>query len=892
MKTFTLRNTLLTVTASAMLVSAPLSAQVPLDRGIAGTALALRQMEGVKRVLLIGAHPDDEDTALLTALARGMGAETAYLSLTRGDGGQNLIGPQLGEGLGVVRTGELLAARELDGGGQYFTRAFDYGYSKNADEAFSKWPREELLRDVVHVIRTFRPQVIVAQFTGTPADGHGQHQASGIMAIEAFTAAADPTLYPELTANGAGPWQAAKLYQRRRGDSQTGTPTTVTTGTYDAVLGRSYFQVAMDSRSQHRSQDMGASQPFGARASSLVLVQSAPMIIPDSEDFFSGVDTTLVGALQDLPSESREQAAAHIAPFRTALNEARSVLTPLDPSAAVRPIATALQHLRMARQIAETADPEAYATGVLIEREARMSRMLINASDVQIRVRVSDDLVVPGDDMEVVVELWNGGQTTLTDAMPALSTNWRAQLTETTGTDLLAGPGFAQTGMRDAVGGGTIAPGDVAQWTYRVEVPEDADLSRLYFREAPRDGEMYVWPESHDEWAQPISDQPFLGQVQFNIEQAGVSTPVLTTQPPRFVSVDKAVGEFDKPVLIVPAVSVKTSPESLVFPQGATGARQVSIEVTSEDMDGTAGTVSLVAPSGWSISPAEYRFEFEDPGQSRSFSFDVLPAASAVGRTQLTGRVLLNDGRTFSEAVTLIDYPHIDRTAMIDPAVVGVTVVPVAVTDARIGYVMGSGDDGLLALQQMGANAELVTVDQFRTGDLSGYDVLVLGIRVYETRPDVAAVNDQILDFARAGGTVVVQYNKYEYPQGGFAPYAVQMGRPNSRTTDENSPVEFLNPASPVFNSPNQIGMEDFDGWVQERGLYFLTEWESPFEPVIAFTDPGEDPQNGSIVIAPVGEGLYVYTGISFFRQFPAGVAGAYRLFANLVSLRAGDVTR
>lgn len=289
--------------------------------------------------------------------------------------------------------------------------------------------------------------------------------------------------------------------------------------------------------------------------------------------------------------------------------------------------------------------------------------------------------------------------------------------------------------------------------------------------------------------------------------------------------------------------------------------------------------------------PASQDFTFDGPAQSRTFTFDVQPAGAGAGSHAFQAVARLSDGREYREGFTLIDYEHIERTPMFDPARTNVTVVPVRVAEGRIGYIQGSGDDGLLALQQMGADAELVTIAQLRSGDLSSYDVLVLGIRVYETRPDVAAVNDQILEFARQGGTVVVQYNKYEYPAGNFAPYAVDM-RPNSRTTDENSPVEFLNPQSPVFNVPNQIGMEDFDGWVQERGLYFLTEWEAPFEPVIAFTDPGEEPATGSIVIAPVGEGLYVYTGLSFFRQFPAGVAGAYRLFANLVSLRGEGVAR
>ena len=871
------------------------TAQVPLDRGVTGTALLLRQLDGVKRVLMIAAHPDDEDTALLATLARGMGAETAYLSLTRGDGGQNLVGPELGEGLGVIRTGELVAARELDGAGQFFSRAFDFGYSKNAEEALSLWPRDELLRDVVYVIRTFRPQVIVARFTGTPADGHGQHQASGIMALEGFEAAANPDLYPEL---GLPAWQATKLYQTRRGGGQDGIETSVETGTFDPVLGRSTLQIAMDSRSQHRSQDMGSAQPLGGRTSDLVVMRTAPGVTIRGEGFFDGVDTTLVGLADAFAGSARTAVVEHLEAYRRHVVAARENLSVSDPSAIVPHLAAAAAEL-----VPVIASVQAdmghggeelrarHAGLVVAERLRKVSAALNDAAGIVTRVRVSDDLAVPGDDVDVILEVWNGGPWTLNDfhASLDLPEGWetvRAVTPDDAGD--LAGPDWFRSGMSRSVQGPTVAPGEIARYGWRVTIPEDADLSRLYYRATPREGEMYTWPDDPASWARPKNPPVISGFVGFRV---GDEAPFTNTSvPATYVGVDQAFGEFEEPLLIVPAVSVRPSPAQLVWPAGAAETKRVSVELDGLDADGAAGRVHLEVPRGWSVSPESHEFSFAGPGQSAAFAFEVTPSGAAGGRHVFEAVATLNDGRSYREGVRLVDYPHIERTPMFDPAEVGVTVVPVAITDAPIGYVPGAGDDGMLALEQMGADVEVVTAEQLAAGDLDRFRVLVLGIRVYETRPEIVAANDRILEFARNGGTVVVQYNQYGFPPGGYAPYRVDMTRPHTRTTDENSPVRFLQPDHAILNSPNRITEADFEGWVQERGLYYLSEWDAPFEPVIAFRDPGEEWAEGSILVAPVGEGVYVYTGISFFRQFPAGVAGAYRLFANLVSLTADGV--
>jgi hypothetical protein len=352
----------------------------------------------------------------------------------------------------------------------------------------------------------------------------------------------------------------------------------------------------------------------------------------------------------------------------------------------------------------------------------------------------------------------------------------------------------------------------------------------------------------------------------------------------RFVGVDKALGEFTRPLLVLPAVSVLPTPAAMAWPTADAETREITIEVRAEAP--ATGTLRLEVPAGWRVEPREAPLDFELPGESRSVPFRVTPEGAGEGVHVLEGVVELDDGRTYREGVTVIDYPHIEPTAMFRPAETRVTVLPVRVADGlRVGYIQGPGDDGAEALRQMGVQVELLGPERVRAGDFGGLTTLVLGIRVYETRPDVAAANRQILEFARAGGTVIVQYNKQEYADGGFAPHPIEMARRAARVTDPDSPVELLDPDSPLFHRPNRITAADFEGWEQERGIYFLESWDPAFRPQLALTDPGEEPQLGSLVVAPVGDGVYVYTGLAFFRQFSAGVPGAFRLFANLVSL-------
>jgi LmbE family N-acetylglucosaminyl deacetylase len=891
----------------------------------------LRQLDGVKRVLMIGAHPDDEDTSLLATLARAWGVETAYLSLTRGEGGQNLIGPELAEGLGIVRTGELMAARSVDGGRQFFTRAMDFGYSKRAEETLSVWLPEKLLWDVVWVVRRFRPQVIVSVFTGTPADGHGQHQAAGILAQQAFSVAADPGRFPEQFAHGVGPWRVMKLYRAAWRDPGSAT-STVQTGKYDPLLGRSHFQIAMESRSQHRSQDMGVAQPLGPQSSGLVLLKSRVEGVesilartePDVRDagLLAGVDTSITSLAGLLPPGTGGQVRGYLEAYRQEIQTARrafpSMVAPGGPACALSRALNSLDQAVLASvaAVGEHAEPSV----TLQARRRKLEKALVLATGVVVDVRASDDLVVPGETFRVDVEVWNGGPVSLSDVQAVLPLPPGAEARPTEPPRLLGRfailRGEVQTPTSDryvdvswsehAVGDTReIEPGGFERWSFLVRLGRDGPLSRLYYLGQERDGAMYRWPESPDLWALPRD--PAVLEARVNLAPGSGATageacageirtgsgPLSLYREVEFRGVDKAEGEYRKPVLAVPEVSVEIDAEGMVWPRDLRTSRLVTVTVGGYAEEGVSGTIRLEAPGEWKVEPSSLPFSLGGPGVTGIFRFEIAPTGElSTGRFVLRAVATTDSGVEYREKVSIIDYEHIQRTLLFERAEATVSVFPVRVAEGlRVGYVMGSGDAGLEALRHLGLEPEPLGPAALEAGDLGGFDVIVLGVRAYETRPDLVAYNERLLGFARNGGTIIAQYNKHEYALGGFAPYPVSMSRPAERVSLESAPVRVLDPESPIFNTPNRITAEDFDGWVQERGLYFLSEWDDRYAPLLAMADPEEEPKRGSLLVARVGKGLYVYTGLSFFRQFPAGVPGAYRLFANLVSARSGDWT-
>jgi len=914
----------LALTALLAVVAPPARAQeapqrgLPVEGGAVETGLLLRQLGAVKRVLVIGAHPDDEDSALLAELARHLGARAAYLSLTRGEGGQDLIGPQLGKGLGLIRTGELLAARRIDGAEQYFTRAYDFGFSKTAEESFSHWPRDTLLSDIVWVIRTFRPQVIVSIFSGTPADGHGQHQVAGILSREAFDAAADSSRFPEQLARGARPWRAEKLY-RRTWRTPESTTLKVQTGEYDPLLGMSPFQVAMLSRSQHRSQDFGVVRPPGPRYTQLMLLRNLTDA-PGGAGLFAGIDTTVAGLVERLPESVRERARSRAATYVAAVAGARDSLRVLDPGAARTPLRAAVRAIDDLADLARSGGAAPDVRAALERQRDLAGRALLSAAGVTWRFRAHDDLWVPGETVRVDAEVWNGGASSLRAGHPNLNVpeSWSATLLPADSVELTPSErsGFYRAGapVKGGAGTTTVPPGRLARWSFELTVPEGAHPTVEYFLRRDTVGDLYRWPDDPSVRARPLDPPVATGSLTLSLGEGSSAASVRTVSPVRYRGVDKAKGEFWKPVYVVPRLSVAAAPGVLVWPSGDTAERDVTVTLRSHVADTVHAVADLEVPDGWGIRPSDARIELAERGGTESREFALrdgaaghaggeadssfrtyhlrgVARAAGVPGSRGTGASAAASGpsagtRTWSRELTMIDYPHIDPMPLYTDASVRVERFPVKVDRTRrVGYVMGSGDDVPDAIRQLGLPVTMIGPDRLRSGSFDDFDVIVLGVRAYEVRKDLQAANQRLLDWVRAGGTLIVQYNKYEYVDGGYPPFPATMAHPHDRVTDERAPVKLLHPDAPPLASPNRIGDRDFEGWIQERGLYFLHSWDDRYTPLLSMHDPGEHAKLGSLLVATVGKGIYVYTGLDFFRELPAGVPGAYRLFANLLSL-------
>ena len=781
-----------------------LAAQQSLGPTTGGT-VALRQAERMlghnKRALMIAAHPDDEDTELLTVLVRGQGAEAAYLSLSRGEGGQNLIGPELGDELGLIRSEELLAARALDGARQYFTRAFDFGFSKTVEEAFRLWPRDSVLKDVVRVVRRFRPQLIISIFSGTDRDGHGQHQEAGWAAREAFEAAGDPARFPELASQeGLAPWTPTKLFRSARFDP-SGASHSLQGGILDPDIGQSYRQVAMRGRSLHRSQDMGVLQEPGPSTIRLALVTDRTG--RNGSDIWDGIDTAAVVSGDGI--------------------EARDQRRHADDAAAIR-------------------------AGLVVD------------------ATTADGRLVPGQKIPVRLTVWNGG------ARPAEA-----------GFALITPPGW--TVEPCATARAVVAPGAVASCALTVTLPVDAAVTTPYFLRAPRDGAMYRWDGSMADWGEPFEPAPLLARVMLTPESG---RPIVQTREVVHRYRDQAIGEIRRPVLVVPRVDVKVDPAAKVWPTGVRAPQPFTVTLQHGSSTPTTGTVALELPAGWPPVPSQ-RFSLSREEERESLVFQVRPPdAITPGTHEIRAVARDSAGRRYTSGLATVDHPHIRPRVLARQAVSTIHAAPIALPAVtHVGYIRGASDRVPEALLGIGLPVDLLDAVALERGNLAQYDVIVVGSRAYETEPALRENNARLLEYVRGGGRLVVQYQQGTFFNGNFAPARLQVANRHDRVTDENAPVTLLSPESPLFLRPNRLGAPDWSGWIQERGLYFAESWDRSYQPLLEMADPGDSPLRGGLLVSAVGRGTYVYTGLSFFRQLPAGVPGAYRLFLNLLDLRA-----
>jgi LmbE family N-acetylglucosaminyl deacetylase len=792
-------------------------------------------------VLHVAAHPDDENTELITWLSRGRGFRAGYLSLTRGDGGQNELGRDFDEKLGVLRTQELLAARRLDGGRQFFTRAIDFGYSKSPEETLQFWDREQVLADVVRVIRMFRPDVIVTRFPIPPGSGgHGQHTASGILAVEAFKIAADPAAYPEQIAQGLKPWQPKRvLWNAFRFNQSAPLPldgpvfTQDIAGT-DPVTGESFGLIAAKSRAMHKTQGLGGfvdRARTGANEQGFLLMAGEPA----QSDLMDGVDTTWTRF-----------------PGGTEIDEL--VVKLANNFDATKPAASVPALLELRAKLARLPDEP-----VVTDRRSGLDRILRACLGLGLEATVGGSEVVPGEKLEVTRHSWNR------EPIPGRMVAWRY---------IVNGRVIKESSIAVATqSGAVIAP---SENTVRdtILIPGDTPLTQPYWlRENGSAGIAKV--------SEPaligLPENPPVLQVELEFEIAGsrfsIVEPVL-----------HAAGDVRSDLQIIPPASLALDSEVYMVAPGTT--RKVGVEIRASRPN-VHGRLRLDVPQGWKAVPAESEFVLATAGARTLVSFEVTASSKPEsGRLAATASI---GGRDFSTQRTELRYDHLAMQLLQPPARARLVAANVRTLSRKVGYLPGAGDSVAEALAQLGCEVRMLSGADLTPEGLAGLDAVVIGVRAFNERNDLEANFPGLLAWVESGGTVVAQYNRpngLKAKQLGPFPLSIDGQAARFRVTDETAPVTFLAPDHAALNEPNKIVATDFDGWVQERGAYFPSTWdEANYTAILRISDPGESQPDSSVLVARHGEGYYIYTGLAFFRQLPAGVPGAYRLFANLISL-------
>jgi LmbE family N-acetylglucosaminyl deacetylase len=839
----------------------------PLGEEIAGLGTTAR-------VLMIGAHPDDEDTQLIAWLAKARHVETAYLSLTRGDGGQNLIGNELGTALGMIRTEELLAARRIDGGHQYFTRAYDFGFSKTLEETLDHWPKDSILSDVVSIIRAFRPHVIIAVFTGTPADGHGHHQFSGVVAREAFDAAGDTVRFPANRLAGLEPWTPSKFYRLRR--QASGATLAFDVGEYDPLLGESYSEIATLSRSQHRSQGQGALPRKGPVYSGVRLEVSRVSDVNATETgLFDGIDTTWSRFKSLRLPDSLRTALDSLPAARAAVVAAENLV---DPSPMVRPLATYMRLVERASHgracgvsgAEGAADHDCSGAerdlwSSLSATSERATRALVDAAGIAIDITAPRDLIAQNDTVPVSVRVYNGGKTTV-------------QL------DRLAFVGALGMVSRRQH---EIPPDSSATQPMTYHAPVNLSLP-WWLRRQPT-GDVFV--QSRMEMIEGEDRRLESGaEIGLRIDDVPV---VVRDGPIVYRFADPARGEVRRPIATVPEISILLQHEVEYARAGAPIDRTMLVYVHSADGVPRQVDVTLQLPDGLHADTATRHAALEPFGDAHLY-FRVR-GVLAGGRYEIKASASLRDAavvRVFQAGFVPVEYSHIRPLRFYRSASVTLEAVNVTYANLKVGYIKGVGDNVMPMLEQLGLSvAELdpLTLPQI---SLSGFSAIVIGPRAYEANPALVANNGSLMAFARNGGTIVTQYGQAAYGRPGILPFPIVAPRATDRVTDENAQVRVLDPGSPLLSRPNKIGAEDFAGWVQERATYMPRTFDKEYRTVFSMNDKGDPPQDAAVLIAPLGKGTYVYTTFAFFRQLPAGNPGAARLFVNLLSANHASAER
>jgi len=858
-----------------------------LDTGAAGTWHWLQKLATTASLMHTTAHPDDEHGGMLALASRGLGARVSLFTLTRGEAGDNALGPQLFDALGLIRTEELAVSDRYYGvDQQYFTSVVDYGFSKRLEEAFDKWGRENVLRDVVRIIRTERPLVIVSRFRGNQRDGHGNHQTAGLLTQQAFEAAADPGMFPEQIQAGLRPWQAKKLYI---GGMRQDEPWTVVvdTGRYSPWSGDSFENIARTGLSFQRSQNGGRLVRMQDPVISYYRRADAGAVPGSREDgFYDGLDTTIPGLFKVLGHPEPPEAAALLQPIDAAVQEAIRTFDGRDPSTIVPVLARGLSAARVAHRELIT-DPDAT---LVLARKIDQFQMAINTAlglELIAEARPPSTPrdagaaspfapppvmgpIVPGQAFEVHVSLSKGST---------------ARIDETS-VSLELGRGWQVEGERMAISDFSAPP--PSDWrppvrrAFVVRVPADAPIStRPYFSRASIQDARYEVADA-SQFGHPFTQAPPAAVVRYRIGEV----PVEVRASVRRREARSPYGHVMRELRVVPAVSLTVSPTTAVVPLAAATRRVgITVDLLNSRDAGSKGAVRLRVPQGWTVEPAQAPFAFARAGERASFRFTVT-MPSIENRMYDVRAVATVDGREYTEGFEEIDFRDLEARHLYRPSTIGVRGIDVAVVPGlKVGYVMGIGDQVPQGIQQLGYEVTLLDERALASADLSPFDAIMTGTRAYAVREDLKTYNQRLLDYARNGGHLIVLYNTQELVPNQFAPFPGELTPRAEEVSEEDSPVEILAPDAPMLNVPNRITAADFDGWVEQRGSKFWSAWDPVYTPIVATFDRGQDPQRGGWLWAKVGKGHYTYFAYAFHRQLPYGVPGAYRLLANLLAL-------
>ena len=866
--------TLVAVAVAVVAADQPLPT-LPIDRGAAGVWQKIAKLQTTASVLHTTAHPDDEQSGVLTALSRGQGVRVGLLTLNRGEAGDNAIGPELFDALGLIRTDELARAGQYYGlDAQYFTQVADYGFSKRMDEALTEWDRELVLKDMVRAIRRFRPLVVISRWQGGPRDGHGQHQAAGALTPPAVAAAADASRFADLEAEGLRPWRVRKLYAGGARENEAW-HVRVETGTFDPVLGDSYANLGRFGLSLQRSQTSGRFNP-AVGAAAVFYTRVAEVSTAREESLLDGLDTTLPGAYRVLGTAPPAGAVDRLMQIAREARAARDGFSWTDPSTSVPALVRGLEATRRARQA--LTDPE--IAHLLSVKESQFTDALVAALGLELTATaqpagLSDptgpfaqfaspptlDAVTGGQAVDVRVTIASRSARPVTIAGAALT-----------------GPGATHVEVDRA--SGTVQGTTAISTRASMVVPQAAPPTRPYFSRRSIGETRYTLVDK-TEPGRPFAPPAF--QVTARAEVEGVAFDVVVPVMRR--EAQAPYGMVLRELEVLPSVGLTMTPSVLVVPAGGKPRSvDVQVDVVAYAASGASGTVALELPDGWTSKPASHQLALAIRGARARLTFSVAVPSLAEGQHRIKA-VAQSGGQAYSTGYQVIRHRDLPLRYLVRDADALVSAMTVATRPAlRVGYVMGVGDELPAAIQQLGATVTLLDRDALATGDLTRFDTIVTGTRAYAVRDDLRAHNRRLLDWVRNGGNMVVLYNTPEFVPDEFAPYDGSLPNNAEEVSEQDAKVEILLPAHRLFTTPNRITDADFAGWIEQRGSKFFATWDPQYAALVSSHDHGQVPQKGGWLTASYGKGRWTYMAYALHRQVPYGVPGAYRILANLIT--------